>query len=623
MNDDKVDNKNSENNKIIQVPQRLNEKDNIKDELDELILLYKPKIIIGEYIPFGINQMVNLNNKLGSVQKIKGALLTSVIDEEPIESTFNTEDVCSSVWVEEFDLTRFVKFRAEVHFPEDEGIIQEEQFGVYVNEDGSIIYGCKLLSLNQKDIRKHHVSIDHLTRVLGDLVEDSSSLIQTILSNFQNQVLQIIYNNHEIERNKFLVLISEDYNLPQNDAHQMKAADFQDGEDYENELNQILKEFLKGLDLPEGGFFFLGTEGMVLISKEHKKYQKILGTYVTIASLDLYLANFFQKIWTLFDSCKEIRDTILGLIELNAKLISEIQASLSNIYNEIILLNSIIPYLKNSTLHFRNNLNEVQSLTDMKYFLDFLDMEKYFTNLERRSEDIDNLMQALQHEVHGVQEIFNSLSERQMRKLTETTQESIRSLESIAKTSDRQSATLDIIEMILAGSIAFDLVQTLFGEPAGEFIATMFSTNILVANLYIFGLGGLMWIGIATALYKFLKLLERRMTKFLRVNMKINGECNLDNLRKYLKTREIDVLETKEDVSTSVRTLEWEESGRKWGINTLSFKLTFDEKNKFLENILIEIINPRNITRKEIIKSVMQELVDSEVVPKREMDELL
>ncbi|MHA1798316.1 MAG: hypothetical protein ACTSVY_07685, partial [Candidatus Helarchaeota archaeon] len=176
MNDDKVDNKNSENNKIIQVPQRLNEKDNIKDELDELILLYKPKIIIGEYIPFGINQMVNLNNKLGSVQKIKGALLTSVIDEEPIESTFNTEDVCSSVWVEEFDLTRFVKFRAEVHFPEDEGIIQEEQFGVYVNEDGSIIYGCKLLSLNQKDIRKHHVSIDHLTRVLGDLVEDSSSL---------------------------------------------------------------------------------------------------------------------------------------------------------------------------------------------------------------------------------------------------------------------------------------------------------------------------------------------------------------------------------------------------------------------------------------------------------------
>ena len=116
--------------------------------------------------------MVNLNNKLGSVQRIKGALLTSVIDEEPAETTFRTDEVCSSVYVEEFDLTNFVKFKAQVNFEEDEGIEQEEIFGVYVNEDGSVIYGCSLISLNKMDVREHMTSLDHLTRVLGDLVED-------------------------------------------------------------------------------------------------------------------------------------------------------------------------------------------------------------------------------------------------------------------------------------------------------------------------------------------------------------------------------------------------------------------------------------------------------------------
>ncbi|NHI94036.1 MAG: hypothetical protein EAX96_16220 [Candidatus Lokiarchaeota archaeon] len=617
-----VEKKIIENETII--PIRLNDKDNIKDELDILVLLHKPKIIIGEYIPFGINQMVNLNNKLGSVQKIKGALLTSVIDEEPVESTFRTDEVCSSVYVEEFDLTNFVKFKAEVHFPEDEGIIQEEKFGVYVHEDGSIIYGCSLLSLNQLDVREHLTSLDHITRVLGDLVEDSSLLIQTILSNFQNNLLEIIYNHHETHRNKFLVLMAEDFRLPQNHAGEMKAANFQDGEDYENELNQVLKEFLKGLDLPEGGLFFLGTEGMILISKEHKKYQKILGTYMTIAGLDLFLSNFFQKIWVLFDSCGEIRDTMLSIVELNAKLISSIQTNLSNVYNEIILLNSILPYLKNSITSLDKRVQDLEALSHMKYFIDFLDMKKYFRILERRSGDIDNLMQALQHEVKGVQEIFNSLSERQMRKLTETTQESIRSLENIAKTSDRQSVTLDIIELILAGSVAFDLVQTIFMEPAGEAIGNaFFMGNYLAGNLAIFAMAGVIWIGIAYGLFKFLKLLEGRMTKFLRVNMKINGNCNIENLIGYLESKDIEVVETKEDVSTSLRNLEWEESGARWGSNTLNFKLIYDEKNKFLENVLVEVINPKKISRNKIIEVVMQELVDLDVVPKREMDELI
>lgn len=42
----------------------------------------------------------------------------------------------TKVSVLEFDNSKFLNFEAEVHFPEEEGVIQIEQFGVHVNEDG-------------------------------------------------------------------------------------------------------------------------------------------------------------------------------------------------------------------------------------------------------------------------------------------------------------------------------------------------------------------------------------------------------------------------------------------------------------------------------------------------------
>jgi hypothetical protein len=51
----------------------------------------------------------------------------------------------TKVSVLEFDHSKFLNFEAEVHFPEEEGVIQIEQFGVHVNEEGRKILGKFLL----------------------------------------------------------------------------------------------------------------------------------------------------------------------------------------------------------------------------------------------------------------------------------------------------------------------------------------------------------------------------------------------------------------------------------------------------------------------------------------------
>ena len=47
----------------------------------------------------------------------------------------------TQVKVLDYDEPKYVNFEAEVHFPEEEGIVQIENFGVHINEEGFLAFG--------------------------------------------------------------------------------------------------------------------------------------------------------------------------------------------------------------------------------------------------------------------------------------------------------------------------------------------------------------------------------------------------------------------------------------------------------------------------------------------------
>ena len=53
---------------------------NIRDELDEAITLAFVHVMVGEWIPFGSNQIVALNERLGAMDRCQGGLFTAVVD---------------------------------------------------------------------------------------------------------------------------------------------------------------------------------------------------------------------------------------------------------------------------------------------------------------------------------------------------------------------------------------------------------------------------------------------------------------------------------------------------------------------------------------------------------------
>lgn len=111
----------------------------VEDEVDEVILLDEVSILICEWIPYGANAMVKLNDNMGSHERCQGGSMGQdepEIDPETGEMP-EIEGGDTEVRVLDFKEARFLNAEAFIHFPEEPGVIQIECFGIHAELDGN------------------------------------------------------------------------------------------------------------------------------------------------------------------------------------------------------------------------------------------------------------------------------------------------------------------------------------------------------------------------------------------------------------------------------------------------------------------------------------------------------
>merc|ERR1711871_271339 len=172
----------------------------IKDELSETITLSNLSVLVGEWIPFGSNQIVALNEKLGAADRCQGGMFTGEADKDPSGTQFDVPQGLTDVKILDYDETQFINFEAVIMFPESPGIIQVEEFGMHISEDGFINYAMKIEAI--QDRLADDISIDMLSRLLVDVHQDSSQIADSLLSFYQKQLITMIYNGDELMRDK-------------------------------------------------------------------------------------------------------------------------------------------------------------------------------------------------------------------------------------------------------------------------------------------------------------------------------------------------------------------------------------------------------------------------------------
>jgi WD repeat-containing protein 35 len=92
----------------------------------------------------------------------------------------------------------FANITAEINFPEDEGIVQIENFGIHMHKYGLVICGMKLEAI--LDRNADDISLDHLARVLVDVQQDSSKIMNDIISEAQRNLMNLVFMGDEMSR---------------------------------------------------------------------------------------------------------------------------------------------------------------------------------------------------------------------------------------------------------------------------------------------------------------------------------------------------------------------------------------------------------------------------------------
>lgn len=232
--------------------------EHIRDALDEVITLNSVSVIVAEFFPFGANNIVQLNINIGSTERNQGGFISAAITNQTqaMETRVEMNPELTSINILDYSLTNHVNFEAEINFANsDERVVQVETFGVSLCAEGTCFYGLQVEAVMSRI--KDNISLDHLSRLLVTAQQDTSLIIDNIMSQYQKDILELIFLGDSENRNKVNLIIANEI------SPHLTAEEYMDKGEYENELKQVIGDTKSAYDISEHDVLIFGSHGLV------------------------------------------------------------------------------------------------------------------------------------------------------------------------------------------------------------------------------------------------------------------------------------------------------------------------------------------------------------------------
>lgn len=363
------------------------------------------RIMLNEWIPFGLNNMISLNEKLEAESQVRYTLLTESIDYKPETSTFETKPTLSRVRVVDFMRTEFVEFISDVLFHDTGGEVQSEQIGIHVDTSGRVTHGVELLeAMGSKD----NYSMDSLSRVVADLVEDSSRVMDTVLNNYQKRLLNLVYSGMSHQRDKFVVITASKLDPDHDDIQ-----DFLDRPELNSEINQVITKAYRAFQISDGSKVILGTSGLILITDTPDMYKHVLVLFPLLNSIKTFQSNVFARMEMTMDNLNYIRKMITeNSFDSLGKLIEEITFLSGN----VIMFEAIFSFIQESIEGISEQLKSMVNLNEHEQeFLNHTDKDVVLKTIRARVDDAKFIVDGLEKEITSLEELSSTLNERELK----------------------------------------------------------------------------------------------------------------------------------------------------------------------------------------------------------------
>jgi hypothetical protein len=521
-----------------------------------------------------------------------------LMDEWPESATFTSEKRCNSVRVLDSKGSEYIMCEASMQDPDDV-VEQEEIVGMFLSHEGHIIYGCEMTHIGTASLSDEPTaSLDYIARVITDLMNDSSLLMDTLLTHHQRAILDCIFKGTPNNRYKFLGLLASSID-PQEDDMSF----YMDGEEQQNELEQVLDNMQLALFIPEKNTrLFMGDGGMLIVSPNWKEYETLITFYSLLRSAELFVDGLFNRMSLLGDELTQVADLLEKTGEGDYTVITKAQNILTVATANYTILTSTEGYLQRGFALISERWMQASSTVDQR-LRKKLDIDHGFTSLVERITDIDLVLNSIKNEVEGLQALLSTQIEQQMRRVYGALRDNTRSTSEIIKANERTGDVLNIIQLVLSGTIAFDIVLAITGEYVTPYAAMAGDYPMLF-----FGLAVILWFVIVIGLKKSMDWMGSRIEKDHLVRHTLNQKCDPAKIEEYLSTKVITSIdeEVQED-SESIRThyLFSEPDG----ISSANITLSYDRLNGVVKDIVIESQGGDiEVLKRKILRELQSEL---------------
>jgi len=584
---------------------------NIRDELDEVITLNSVSIIVAEYIPFGANNIVAMNDSLGSTERVQGGFYTALVDDDAAGTQLDMAPGLTSVNILDYSLTNHINFEADIHFPEAPGIVQVETFGCSMTAEGTCFYGMQIEAV--LDRIKDNISLDHLARLLVDVHMDSSKIVDSVISAYQRELLELIFMGDAESRDKVNLIIANEI------TPHLTAEEYMDKGEYENELKQVIGDTRAAFDISEHDTLVFGAYGVLVAGPNSRHHEPLLAAYLQFVSMDLFVRNYFARMFIISDAMKTTQHKIEES-EKDPNSIHKIRAMIAKISKEIILMEEILAYLAEAldTVFVPPEPPEQAG----RALYERLQIQELKGQVMRRVKDLAKNMNGAIHDLEVLRETSQIVSETRMFNLNEAVVYNTRNLCTLHDSNERMSSSLEIMQVVLSGSLAFDILDRITGDWTvvnTEWMRNFVEPMLRNTPAMWFLLNILFWFLLGSMLIKFMHYLNYRAQGVITLRMKMMKKINVENLSKYLHTKQISKEDRDYEKVTDVVHVTFEaDDKRDWGNARPVISLEYEELNGYMLTMTLAY-NRRVATKnlvfnaRELKSKLMDELKAAEV----------
>lgn len=580
--------------------------DNIRDELDEVITLNSVSIIVAEYIPFGANQIVQLNNNVGSTERVQGGYISPAVDNNSSDTRIEMSPELTSVDILDYTLTNHINFEAEINYHNNTGVVQVETFGVSLNAEGTCFYGMQVEAV--MDRIKDNVSLDHLSRLLVGVQQDSCTIVDSIISQYQRELMQLVFLGDANNRNKVNLIIANEI------TPHLTAEEYMDKGEYENELKQVIGDTKAAYDISEHDTLIFGSHGLLVAGPNSRHHEPLLCAYLQFITIDIYLQNFFARMWILNDDMVTT-NKIIDNGEKDPRALGRIRYRICKLAKDIIQLEETLGYLLEALEIIEIPPEPPEQAGRSLY--ERLEIAGMRNQLVRRAVDLKKNIAGSHRHLDVLREMSAMVSESRMFALNESVDMNTKRMCSLQVNTEKSATSLNNLQFIFAGILAFDFLDRITGNSwsvLSQSWMSTFSTSVLETPALWFFISLFVWAIFSYVVFYFYSNSNYIAQGITTVHLKVQRKVFLDKLRLFLR-RKLHSFEERmyEDSNDIVKITYTDNLKQDWGGAKPTITLEFDERNSFLFTVSLQYnrrMAKRNLvfTADELREKIMDEL---------------